>query len=66
MNAPLPFPTSICHGCTAHRYVRGKTSVFIRCTALPVKYPPQPVKQCPAFEPDQASGDPSLKPSSRR
>ena len=56
-----PFPESLCHRCAASRYVPGKTSVFIMCTALPVRYPPQPVRECPAYRPAS-----SLKPSSRR
>lgn len=44
-----PFPESICHRCAAHRYVETRTSLFIMCTALPKKYPPQPVLKCAAF-----------------
>lgn len=44
-----PYPTSLCHRCGACRYVEGKASVFVLCTALPVKYPPQPVLRCAAF-----------------
>ena len=43
------FPGSLCHGCAEHRYVEGRATVFIRCNALGVKYPPQPVLRCPAF-----------------
>jgi hypothetical protein len=47
-----PFPESLCHRCAAPpQYVRTATSVFIRCPLLPVKYPPQPVRTCPAFRP---------------
>jgi hypothetical protein len=48
---PLPFPDSLCHRCQHHRYVVGRSSIFIRCQALPLKYPPQPVRACPAFKP---------------
>jgi DNA-nicking Smr family endonuclease len=46
-----PFPDSLCHGCTARRYVTTRTSTFVQCTALPVKYPRQPVVSCAAFDP---------------
>jgi hypothetical protein len=45
-----PYPESLCHRCRHHRVVVGRASVFIRCLALPVKYPSQPVRVCPAFE----------------
>jgi hypothetical protein len=48
---PAPFPDSLCHGCAARRYVRTKTSLFVMCTALDVKYPRQPVTACGAFRP---------------
>ena len=49
---PLPFPQSLCHRCGAPpKYVRTKTSVFVFCPLLPIKYPPQPVLRCPAFVP---------------
>jgi hypothetical protein len=54
---PPPFPESLCHRCVAHRYVPGKTSVFIMCTALPDKYPRQPVLACPAFRPGEPPAD---------
>jgi hypothetical protein len=47
--AELPWPESLCHRCIALRLVQGHSSVFLRCTALPAKYPPQPVRTCPAF-----------------
>jgi len=54
----LPFPESLCHRCAAPpRYVRSKTSVFILCPLLPVKYPPQPVKSCPLFRPRAPPAD---------
>ena len=34
-----------------NRSVRGARSVFLMCEALPVRYPPQPVTACPAFQP---------------
>ena len=46
---PPPFPESICHGCVSLKTVRGANSVFLMCTALPQKYPPQPVRECRAF-----------------
>lgn len=47
---PLPYPTSLCHRCAAPpRYVLTATSTFIMCPILPNKYPPQPVRTCPAF-----------------
>ncbi len=48
----VPFPESLCHRCDAPpRYVETKTSVFILCPRLPVKYPRQPVLVCSAFRP---------------
>lgn len=52
MPADPPFPDSLCHTCVAHRYVPTRTSTFIQCTALPVKYPRQPVEACPAYFPE--------------
>lgn len=49
-----PFPTSLCHRCSACRYVQGRAAWFVQCTALPQKYPLQPVLRCPAF---RAPGD---------
>jgi hypothetical protein len=49
--APRPFPESLCHGCAAGRLVHGRRSMFVMCTALPDKYPPQPVLQCGGFRP---------------
>jgi len=46
-----PFPRSLCHGCAALRYVKGRETWFLLCTALPQKYPPQPVVRCAAFRP---------------
>jgi hypothetical protein len=46
--APLPFPTSLCHGCVFLRVNRSRRgSVFLQCTeaSLP-KYGPQPVGRC--------------------
>ena len=37
-----PYPDSLCHRCAARRYVKGRATLFVQCTALPVKYPPQP------------------------
>ena len=49
-----PFPESLCHRCVSLKLVKGAHSVFLMCTALPDKYPGQPVRQCSEF---------SLKPS---
>jgi hypothetical protein len=46
-----PFPESLCHRCAARRYVHGRATLFVMCTALPKKYPPQPVIRCEAFRP---------------
>ncbi len=51
--APLPFPTSLCHTCRFLRVNRSKRgSVFLQCTegSLP-KYGPQPVRACAARQP---------------
>jgi len=45
----LPFPQSLCRRCAALKVVKSAQSTFFMCTALPNKYPPQPVRQCPAF-----------------
>ncbi len=47
----VPFPQSLCHRCAALKQVKGANSVFLMCTALPNKYPRQPVVRCPAFVP---------------
>ena len=47
----LPFPESICHRCANCRMVATKTSKFLMCTALPVKYPRQPISDCAEFRP---------------
>jgi len=46
--APL-HPGSLCHRCAERRYVTGRSTLFVRCNALPTKYPPQPVRTCVAF-----------------
>jgi hypothetical protein len=46
-----PFPESICHRCAALKLIPAARSVFLMCTALPEKYPRQPVARCPAFRP---------------
>jgi hypothetical protein len=54
MDGPLPYPESLCHRCAAPpKLVRTRTSTFILCPLLPVKYPPQPVLRCPLFRPKQ-------------
>jgi hypothetical protein len=45
----LPHPDSLCVRCAAVRLVPGRATVFVLCTALPQKYPPQPVRACAAF-----------------
>jgi hypothetical protein len=49
---PLPFPTSLCHGCAAPpRYVTtDRGSTFIQCPVLK-RYPRQPVIRCEAYRP---------------
>jgi hypothetical protein len=54
-----PFPDSLCHRCAARRYVRTKTSTFVMCTALPDKYPRQPVLTCPAFREEPGDEPPA-------
>ncbi len=53
-----PFPDSLCWRCRHCRKVETKSSTFLRCTALPVKYPSQPVHRCPAFSPPPAAPEP--------
>jgi|HubBroStandDraft_1064217.scaffolds.fasta_scaffold00577_8 hypothetical protein len=42
-------PDSLCERCDFCRQVRGRASTFLMCTALPDKYPSQPVLRCAAF-----------------
>jgi hypothetical protein len=49
---PLPYPDSLCHGCLHRRYIHGRASTFVMCTALLDKYPRQPVLRCVAFTPE--------------
>ncbi len=44
-----PFPESLCHRCSAVRYVETRTSTFILCQTLSNKYPRQPVQVCAGF-----------------
>jgi hypothetical protein len=44
-----PFPESLCHRCGNSRTVATKTSQFLLCTVLAVKYPRQPVSDCAEF-----------------
>ena len=54
--AKLPFPEYLCHQCDAPpRYNRSKTSIFILCPRLAVKYPRQPVLTCPGFRQEPRS-----------
>jgi hypothetical protein len=56
--AALPYPDSLCHRCAACRPIHGRATTFLMCTALPEKYPRQPVLACAAFRPrdDQGAG----------
>ena len=51
----LPYPDSLCHRCQAKKYVPTPRSMFIMCTVLPLKYPPQPVAGCEMFQPSDGS-----------
>jgi hypothetical protein len=52
VDAPTPFPESLCHRCAHVDVVRGARSSFLRCQAPSMpKYLPQPVVRCPAFTP---------------
>jgi hypothetical protein len=44
-----PFADSLCWRCANHRVIGGARSLFLKCEALAVKYPRQPVTACPAF-----------------
>jgi hypothetical protein len=46
----LPFADSLCWRCANHRAIRAARSVFVMCSALPVKYPRQPVITCASFQ----------------
>ncbi|HVY37060.1 MAG TPA: hypothetical protein VHM31_03975 [Polyangia bacterium] len=50
-----PFPGSLCWRCAHHRAIATPRSTFLMCTALPVKYPPQPVLACGTFRPRAAT-----------
>ena len=58
MTVEEPFPQSLCHRCRSVKKVTGANSTFLMCTALPVKYPRQPVAACPAFAPIDAPAPP--------
>jgi hypothetical protein len=45
-----PYVGSLCLVCRHHRPVHTKTSTFILCTALPDKYPRQPMVTCLVYE----------------
>jgi hypothetical protein len=54
---PAQLPVgSLCDRCDSCRRVSGRHSTFLMCTALPEKYPRQPVLDCVAF---RAPTDPS-------
>ena len=62
MPPSLQYPDSLCHRCEARRYVQGRATTFVMCTALPDKYPRQPVLACPAFrQRERPDGDDSAK-----
>jgi hypothetical protein len=46
-----PYAESLCWRCAHHRAVKAARSSFVMCNALPLKYPRQPVSDCPAFSP---------------
>jgi len=46
----VPFPDSVCHRCANSRVIATKTSKFLLCTVLAVKYPRQPVSECAEFK----------------
>lgn len=47
-----PFPDSTCHRCAHLRVVGAARSTFLRCEeGRPPKYPAQPVRTCPFFQP---------------
>ena len=46
-----PFADSLCWRCAHHRAIQAARSTFLMCSALPVKYPRQPVTACSAFRP---------------
>jgi hypothetical protein len=50
-----PYGDSICWRCVHHCAIDGARSVFVMCTALPVRYPRQPVVTCEAFDPGAPS-----------
>jgi len=52
--AERPFAESLCWRCANHRPIPAARSVFIMCTALPTKYPRQPIAACPSFQPGAA------------
>jgi hypothetical protein len=51
-----PFPDSLCWRCENHREIRAARSSFVMCSALPVKYPRQPVVACATFAPALETG----------
>jgi len=55
-----PFADSLCWRCVNHRAVAAARSVFLMCSALPVKYPRQPVAACPAFRRGETKTEPRL------
>jgi hypothetical protein len=40
---------SLCWRCVHHRPIKAPRSTFVLCTALPVKYPRQPMPTCGTF-----------------
>ena len=53
----LPFPTSLCHQCSALRMVENKRrSIFLMCAVKEEKYLPQPVVICDDYDEKQEPG----------
>jgi hypothetical protein len=46
---PTEWRGSLCPRCGACRRIDGRQSTFLMCTALPQKYPRQPVLVCGSF-----------------
>jgi hypothetical protein len=46
----VPFPDSVCHRCANSRVIATRTSTFLLCTVVAVKYPRQPVSDCAEFK----------------
>lgn len=56
----MPLSPSLCHSCAFVREVRGRRGqryLLCRNDALPVKYPGQPVRECPGYRPGPPAAD---------